>query len=56
MDIDTIDDFMVWSNSEIEFDFDLNVWDGSKLFGKVSIPRAINYRIPPTQILPLVII
>ena len=56
MDIDTIDDFMVCSNSEIEFGFDLNVWDGSDLFGKASIPRAINYRIPPTQILPLVII
>ena len=56
MDIDTIDDFMVCSNSEIEFGVDLNVWDGSELFGKASIPRAINYRIPLTKILPLVII
>ena len=56
MDIDNIDDFMVCSNSEIEFGFDLDSWEKYELFGKAPIPKAIHSAIPTTYILPLIII
>ena len=56
MEIDTIDDCMVCSSSEIEICFDLDSWEKNELFGKATIPKAINYSIPITQVLPLIII